>query len=52
MDNGFVVNDTDKENCVLLSSVQEIIEIEAWLLLTFLLCLHNQLISTHSIVTF
>ena len=33
---GFVnLNDTHKENCVLLSSVQEFIEIEAWLPLTF-----------------
>ena len=29
------------ENCVLLNSVQEYFEIEAWLLLTFFLCLHN-----------
>ena len=34
------------ENCVSLSSVQEFIETEAWLLLTFLLCLQNKLIST------
>ena len=36
---------------VLLSSVQEFIEIEAWLLLTFFLCLHNQSSSIHSTVT-
>ena len=34
-------NDTQKENCVLLNSVQEFIEIEAWLLLTFFIGLHN-----------
>ena len=34
------------EKCVLLNSVQEFIEIEAWLLLNFSPCLHNQLIST------
>ena len=34
---------------VLLNSVQELIEIEAWLLRTFSICLHNQLISIHSI---
>ena len=37
---------------VLLNSVQEFIEIEAWLLLTFFLCLHNQLLSMHSIVAY
>ena len=36
---------------VLLSSVQEFIEIQACLLLTFFLCLHNQLISVYYIVT-
>ena len=34
----FVTNDNGKENCVLLNSVQEFIEVEAWLLLTFFLC--------------
>ena len=29
------------KKCVLLNSVQEFIEREAWLLLTFFLCLHN-----------
>ena len=38
-------------NIVLLNSVQEFIEIQAWLLLTFLLWLHNQLISIYYIVT-
>ena len=37
---------------VLLSLVQEFIEIEAWLLLTFFLCLHYQLIPIHSIVAY
>ena len=31
-----------RKNCVSLNSVQEFIEIEAWLPLTFLVCLHNQ----------
>ena len=35
-----------------LNSVQELFEIEAWLLPTFFICLHNQLISIHSIVTY
>ena len=35
---------------VLLSSVQEFIEIKGWLLLTFFICLHNQLSSLHSIL--
>ena len=38
-----------RENCVSLNLVQEFIEIEAWLLLTFFLCLDNQSISVHSI---
>ena len=46
------LDDTHWENCVLLNSVQELIEIEAWLYLIFLLCLQNQLISIHSIVTY
>ena len=45
-------NVTHWENCVLLNSGQEFIEIEAWLLLTFFLCLNNQSISLHSIVTY
>ena len=32
--------------------VQELTEIEACLLLTFFMCLHNQLSSIHSIVTY
>ena len=37
---------------VLLNLLQEYIEIKAWLLLTFFLCLQNQLISMHSTVTY
>ena len=33
------------ENCVLLNPVQDFIEIEAWLLLTFFMCLQNQISS-------
>ena len=50
--NSIYPNDTHKKICVLLNSVQEFIEIEAWLLLTFFLCLHNQLYFIHSIVTY
>ena len=35
------LNNTHRENFVLLNSVQEFIEIQAWLLLTFFLCLYN-----------
>ena len=38
-------------NCVLLNSVQEFVEIKAWLLLTFFICLHNRDISAHFIVS-
>ena len=41
-------NDTRK---LLLNSVQEFTEIQAWLIMTFFLYLHNQLISTYYIVT-
>ena len=44
------LNNTHRENFVLLDSVQEFIEIQAWLLLTFFRCLHNQLISVYYIV--
>ena len=47
----FLFNDT-QETCVLLNSVQEFIGIETWLLLTFFLCLYNQLISINFIVTY
>ena len=46
----FLVNDTHRANCVLLNSIQEFINLEAWLLLTFSLCLHNLLILIYSIV--
>ena len=46
------LNDTHRENCVLLNSIQEFIEIETRLLLTFVLCLHNQLVSIHSIAAY
>ena len=36
---------------VLLRSVQKLIETEAWLLLTFFLCILNKLTSIHSIIT-
>ena len=45
------LNDTHRENCVSLDSVQQFIKVEAWQLLTFFLCLHNQLVSIYSIVT-
>ena len=35
-------NVTHRESCALLNSVQEFTKIEAWLLLTFSLCLQNQ----------
>ena len=47
------MNDTHREkllNCFT-QLVEEFIEIEAWLLLTFFICLHNELSSIHSIVT-
>ena len=47
-----IFNDLHWENCVLSNSVEELTEIEAWLLLTFLLCLYNQLISAYLIVTY
>ena len=39
-----------RQNCVLLNTVQELIEIETWLLLSFFTCLHNQLSSIDPIV--
>ena len=36
--------------CVLLNSVQKFLEIQGWLLLTFFICLHNQLSSFNSII--
>ena len=40
------------KNCVFLNSVQEFTEMEAWLFLTFSICLLNQLSSIHSIVMY
>ena len=37
------------QNSILLNLVQEFIEIQDWLLLTFFIHLHNQLSSAHSI---
>ena len=37
------------KTCALLNSVQKFIEIQDWLLLTFFICLHNQLSSFNSI---
>ena len=45
------LNYTHRENCILLNSVQEFTERKAWLRLTFFLCLNDQLISLHSVVT-
>ena len=39
-------------NAALINSTLEFIETEAWLLLTFFMCLHNQLSSIHSIMTY
>ena len=39
------------KNCSLLSSVQAFIQIEAWLLLAFSFCLHNQISSINFIDT-
>ena len=36
-----IVNDTHRENCVLLNSVQEFFEIKGWLLLNFFIYLHK-----------
>ena len=41
------VNDTHMEE---LDSVQKFIETQGWLLLTFFICLHNQLSSFNSII--
>ena len=46
------LNNTRRENCVLINSVPEFDEIEAWLLLTFFVCLYNQLFSVYSFVTY
>ena len=41
------INNTHMEE---LDSVQKFIEIEGWLLLTFFICLHDQLSSSNSII--
>ena len=41
------LNNTHRENFALFNLVQKFIEIQVWLLLTFFLCLHNQLISVY-----
>ena len=38
------------KTCAFLNSVQKFIEIQGWLLLTFFICLHNQLSSFNSII--
>ena len=43
----YLFNDTHMEE---LDSVQKFIEIQGWLLLTFFICLHNQLSSFNSII--
>ena len=43
-------NDTHREKLVLLNSEQEFTRTEAWLLLAFFICLHNQLSSIHSVI--
>ena len=40
------------KNCILISSVGEFIKTVAWLLLTFFICLHNQLSSVNSIAPY
>ena len=40
----------EERTCALLNSVQKFIEIQGWLLLTFFICLHNQLSSFNSII--
>ena len=48
----FKINDTHshRRTCALLNSVQKFIEIQGWPLLTFFICLHNQLNSFNSII--
>ena len=41
-----------QKNFVLINSVQEFIETKAWLLLTFFICSHNQILSIHYSVTY
>ena len=47
------VNDTLREKLRFTQFiVQEFIETESWIFLTFLICFHNQLSSRHSMVTY
>ena len=47
----FPLRRCNRENCLLLNLVLQFIEIEAWLFLTFFLCLRNEIFSIYSIVT-
>ena len=42
-----MLNTTHRKNFVLLNSLQRLV---VWLFLTFFICLHNQLMSRHSII--
>ena len=44
------VNDTHREKLVLKRIHTKIFEMQGWLLLTFFICLHNQLSSFNSII--
>ena len=46
------LSDTHMGKLCLLKSMQKFIEIKVWLLLTFFICLHNQLSSIHPIDTY
>ena len=41
---------SQETTCVLLNSVQNVIEMQGWLLLSFFTCLHNQLSSFNFII--
>ena len=41
---------SQEKTCVLLNSVQNVIEMQGWLLLSFFTCLHNQLSSFNFII--
>ena len=47
-----VLNNAHREKLSFIQLAKEFIEIEAWLLLAFFLCLDNQLSSLHFIVTY
>ena len=44
------MNTLQEKTYALLNSVQKFIETQGWLLLTFFICLHNQLSSFNSII--